>query len=283
MKNWIAALTMLPFSCLQAQTQINSFDDVQYWVGSGQNRAVVVLQWNDGLNPASVAWGYRWDGAATGLDMLRAIAGSTIVTDPAGDPVSAGSGADERLRLGLVQYSFGLSILSLEYATPGAPARTQSDWFSGYWEYFIRGGNFEYYDWNTQSTAVYNAPGSNTYSADSWASAPVGAGDRPLIDGAWDAYSFALGFTTAAVQSPTAAPLPVPVASCILNHDGRPVVSALSKTGFSYTMEYSDSLPGSWNSMGQSEPGTGGMLFFVDETVPRPPQRFYRIAVTQIP
>ena len=103
MKKWFVALLALPMPGLQAQPRVDSFDQIQYWVGSGQNRAALVLQWNDGGNPVSLAWGYRWDGSASGLDMLRAVAGSTQIDDPAGDPVDSGAGADNRLRLGLHQ------------------------------------------------------------------------------------------------------------------------------------------------------------------------------------
>jgi len=282
MKKWIAALLALPLSCLQAQTLVNSFDNIQYWVGSGQKRAALVLQWNDGLTPVSVAWGYRWDGEATGIDMLRAIAGGTSIEDPAGDPVALGSGADERLRLGLVQYSFGLSVLSIIYSPSDGATRTQSDWFSGYWQYLIRGGNFEYYDWDTGGTALYNVAGSNVYNSAAWTSAPVGGGERPLIDGSWDAYSFAPEFAVQSVQQPVAAKLPVPAAACVMDQ-GVPGVSALTKVGFHYQLEYSESAAGPWNAMGNSVPGTGGEIVFQDVTSELPPQRFYRIAVRQTP
>jgi hypothetical protein len=283
MKKWIAAMLGLPVFGLHAQTPINSFDDIQYWVGSGQNRAALVLQWNDGLKPVSVAWGYRWDGDATGIDMLRAIAGSTVVTVPFTEEVlETGEGADSRLSLGLDQYGFGLSVLSLSYAPGEGALRTQSDWDAGYWEYLIRGGSFEYYDWEANDTAFYDVAGSVSYSADGWTSAPIGAGDRGLIDGAWDAYSFAPGFATRAVEQPFAAALPVPAASCDMQH-GSPRVSALSKTNFVYQMEYSNDPSGPWSPMGDGEPGTGGVMVFVDETAELPPQRFYRIAVTQAP
>ena len=282
MKKWIAAFFALPLSSLHAQTLVDSLDNIQFWVGTGQNRAALVLQWNDGLNPVSVAWGYRWDGTATGIDMLRAIAGHTSIEDPAGDPVGSGSGADERLALGLVQYSFGLSILSIDYSPSGNPVRTQSDWFSGYWQYLIRGGSFEYYDWETGGTALYNVAGSVSYDAAAWTSAPVGGGERPLIDGAWDAYSFAPAFAVEAVQQPVAASLPVPAANCVM-HQGLPTVSASTKVGFYYQLEHSESPAGPWYAMGGSEPGTGGQLVFEDQTPELPLQRFYRIAVRQAP
>jgi hypothetical protein len=282
MKKILAAALALPLSCLCAQAQIDGFNNIQYWIGAGANRAALVLQWNDGLTPLSVAWGYRWDGEATGLHMLRAIAGTTRIEDPAGDPVGSATGADNRLSLGLVEYSFGLSVLSLEYWPKVGPVRTRNDWFSGYWQYLIRGGNFEYDDWETGDTAVYDVAGSGIYAPQAWTSSPIGAGERPLLDGAWDAYSFAPSFQPQPVEQPVAASLPVPEVSCAMDQ-GKPSVSVPSKSGFLYQLEYSGDIAGPWKPTGQSEPGTGGEIIFQDETPELPPQRFYRIVVRQAP
>lgn len=51
-----------------------TFDDIQYWVGTGANQAAFVVQWNDGKNSDALVWGFRWDGNATGQDMLKEIA-----------------------------------------------------------------------------------------------------------------------------------------------------------------------------------------------------------------
>lgn len=62
-----------------------SLDDIQIWTGSGTNRAALVIEWNSpeiinngNTVPAPVAnktlvWGYRFNGAATGTQMLTAI------------------------------------------------------------------------------------------------------------------------------------------------------------------------------------------------------------------
>ncbi len=282
MKKMIVALLALGLTGLHAQALVNSFENIQYWVGSGPHRAALVLQWNDGLQPVSVAWGYRWDGEATGMDMLRAIAGTTRIEDPAGDLVRTGWGADGRLSLGLVEYSFGLSVLSLEYSPREGGARTQSDWFSGYWQYLIRGGNFEYDDWATDDTALFDEAGSSIYAPGAWSSSPVGAGDRPLIDGAWDAYGFAAEFTPQPVGQPVAAKLPVPAVSCLMR-EGKPIVALLSQNNIIYQLEYRDHIADPWNSMGARELGTGGELIFQDDSTDLPPRRFYRIALQQVP
>ncbi|MCE5314528.1 MAG: PEP-CTERM sorting domain-containing protein [Armatimonadota bacterium] len=50
-----------------------SFDDIRLWAGSGSNRAAIVIDWNDGISPESIVWGFRWDGTATGRTMLNAV------------------------------------------------------------------------------------------------------------------------------------------------------------------------------------------------------------------
>ena len=282
MKKINTALLALILTSLQLQALVGSLDNIEYWVGAGANRAALVVQWNDGLTPVSVAWGYRWDGTATGLDMLRAIAGSTRVEDPAGEPAGGGMGADDRLNLGLVKYDFGLSVLSLEYLPSAGATRTQSDWYSGYWQYLIRGGKFEYYDWATEGTALYDEAGSNSYESGAWTSSPIGAGDRPLIDGAWDAYAFAAEFITEPLVQPLAATIPVPFVTFRMDQ-GQPSVAVISQPGFIYQLQYTDDVAGPWNPMGDGETGTGGELIFQDVGTDLPATRFYRIAVRQVP
>ena len=48
-----------------------SFDDINYWVGEGENEAALVIDWNDAKAPQSLVWGYRWSDTATGEDMLN--------------------------------------------------------------------------------------------------------------------------------------------------------------------------------------------------------------------
>lgn len=52
-----------------------SASDIQYWVGTGSNQAVVIIGWDD--NPSNnnfaLAWGVRWNGTATAANMLDTI------------------------------------------------------------------------------------------------------------------------------------------------------------------------------------------------------------------
>ena len=208
MKRILVALALAaPFT---AKSQlITSFSDIKQWTGSGTNQAALVLQWNDGLAPTSLAWGYRWNGAATGFQLLTAVAGKTIVREPAGGAVITNLfGADTNLTLTVERYGFGDAVYSMVYSRAGI-TRTQEDWDSGYWAYSIFGGNFQYpvYDdeWNLIGTNTYATLGSTVYSNVSWFTSPIGASARGLVNGSWDSWSFAAGLTNVPVAQPAAA------------------------------------------------------------------------------
>jgi hypothetical protein len=216
-----ALLLVVGAFALRAQTLVQSFDDIQFWSGSGTNRSALVLQWNDGGTPTSLAWGYRWSGNATGIGMLKAIAGSTTVTAP-GDPTTVlgtSTGSDSRMTLTMERYGFGDSLFAIGF-NDGNQNRTRADWATGYWAYSVFGGNFSYptYDanWIYTGDANYLQIGSVNYSSVSWFSSPIGASDRKLVDGSWDAFSFAPGFTTSAVMQPFAASVPEPSAAILV-------------------------------------------------------------------
>lgn len=85
-------------------------DDIQFWIGSGTNRAGLVIEWstpestNYSTVPAPIAdkslvWGYRFNGTATAAQMFQAIVA-----------------ADPRLyALGVIDPSYGLGIYSIGY------------------------------------------------------------------------------------------------------------------------------------------------------------------------
>ena len=184
-----------------------SLDDVQFWTGTGNNRAALVIDFNDAKAPAeSLVWGYRWNGSATGEDMLRAVIA-----------------ADLRLYAKRKTFSFGTANLGIGYdsnnngfaisdgtsfdpitgiaagdenhadgATPtDAADHYREGWFTGFFDYF------------TASASPFGGGGT-------WTESQVGAGDRALTDGAWDGLSFAPNFTATAPDQPTAAAAAVP-------------------------------------------------------------------------
>ncbi len=145
-----------------------SFACVDNWTGSGQNSAAVAIDWNDGKNQETLVWGYRWDGEATGEDMLTAIAS-----------------ADSRLFVYTEDSAYGTALKSIGYDldddgfTPGedetcTPGDTDDHfchgWMTnGYWSY-----------WTSTDDAL-----------DTWTASMDGIGGRNLSDGDWDGLSFA--------------------------------------------------------------------------------------------
>ena len=179
---WMAAGAAFMVWASEAAT----FDDVQFWVGQGTNRAILVIDWADGLAPEALFWGYQWDGDATGLDMLLAVVR-----------------ADWRLFGHLGQFGWGTAVFGLGYDRDGDGAfgvspdpgfdaagvawstnpndsRVATDaedhwregWNSGYWAYYLKSDE-----------------------ASAWGASMVGAADRVLTDGVWDGWRFAPGFT----------------------------------------------------------------------------------------
>ncbi len=104
----------LVFSLLSALLFVSnvraiSLDDIQFWTGSGTNRAAMVIHWsapevrnNTSVpNPVaekSLVWGYSWNGTNTAKNMFDAIVA-----------------ADHRLFVAGHQFSFGFSVYSIGY------------------------------------------------------------------------------------------------------------------------------------------------------------------------
>lgn len=62
-------------STLHAQFQ---FSDVAFWTGSGPDSTVLIVDFKDGTDDSSYAWGYRYSGTATGSDLLQAVATADV-------------------------------------------------------------------------------------------------------------------------------------------------------------------------------------------------------------
>jgi len=71
-----SALALLATAPMQAQT----FDlsQVEFWVGTGSDSSVFVIDFHDLSGVPSHAWGYLHDGTATGGDMLNAIVAADV-------------------------------------------------------------------------------------------------------------------------------------------------------------------------------------------------------------
>ncbi len=159
---------------------------MQNWSGTGPNRAVFVVDWDEPSPDSILAWGYRFSGSATSEDMLLAAAAA----DPRlflrlGSPGSFGTpvygiGYDRD------QDGFALSDGTLfqdgvAYTGPsdGATAVDPDDsyqegWFDGSWSYFV---------------GARSVPSCER----DWQAAGTGISSRILQQGDWDGFRFSLG------------------------------------------------------------------------------------------
>jgi hypothetical protein len=200
-RNTLRNLLSAALATFTLTTPAATMEDVQFWVGAGANEAALVIDWRDGKTAESLLWGYRWDGTATGLDMLEAV----VTTDP-------------RLFAHLGTYVWGTATFGLGYdlndnggfaVSPAlgfdsgglavdinpddnrvavdAADHWLEGWNNGFWAYYLKDS-----------------------AADSWTSALSGPGERVLANGVWDGFSFAPGFTSSEPSEPMAATVPEP-------------------------------------------------------------------------
>mgnify|MGYP003574935161 CR=1 FL=1 len=165
-----------------------NFDDIVYWVGTGTNEAAFVVQWNDSKNPDALVWGFRWNGTATGEDMLKAIAKTdkrffTLLYQGTqfGSAVG-GLGFDLDGNDTNALYKSGNTTYPLypvdgiinttsydfdDYTAKDADDHWGSAWYTGYWSYWVKDP--------TDSDFGYSG---------------LGASSRQLVNGSWDVWNF---------------------------------------------------------------------------------------------
>ena len=262
----------------------STFDEITFWTGSGEKRAALVIQWNDGVSPASILWGFRWSGEARGIDMLKAIAGSTVSRDDGQSTFlpDTSTGADPRLALSLINYSFGKAVEAVVF-TNREVVRTQNDWSTGYWEYNIFGGTFNYplYDanWTYVGETTYSQTGNDTYSSVNWFSSPIGASDRILIDGSWDALSFALDFKSTPLEEPSPVPPPPPTTKSIrITSSSELEITFTTTQNITYQLDSkTDLLASNWIPLTSSFAASSTETIFLLPMDPLIPKQFFRL------
>ncbi|MCE5269134.1 MAG: PEP-CTERM sorting domain-containing protein [Planctomycetaceae bacterium] len=188
MRRGILGLFVLLAASVADAGVVSSFNDIQYWVGNGQNRAALVIDWaGDSSTDQSWVWGFRWDGAATGEDMLQAIV--------AADPALYERVGPRHAVYGLPLYGLGYDLnhngvfgISDETAfSPttgiattgvhdGAVATDSGDlykegWDTGFWNYGI-------------------SVGGNPFGAGHWGPSDVGMSVTTLADGDWNGFAY---------------------------------------------------------------------------------------------
>jgi len=201
-----ALISCIFLACLPtaASADAFSFDDIRYWVGTGDNRAALVIDWvENGADPPALVWGYRWDGAATGADMLRDV----VTADDRLFAKFGGSIADPVSVYGIGYDANDDGAFALDDATTFDDAGTAitepadaatsinsgdhyaEGWYLGFWHY---------------GTAT-----ANPFDGGAWADAPQGMAGHNLANGGWDSWTYSATFNFSAfAANPQAAPSP---------------------------------------------------------------------------
>ena len=221
--SWLALAGLL----LASKSPAVSLNDIQFWVGSGTNRAALVVEWSTPESfgyttvPAPVAdkalvWGYRFNGTATGIQMFNAIVAAdprlysvevvypTYGTSVYGIGFHLGGGGDLGIADGSTTNFFtdGLLTNATVDIDAAAPLNTGDLYWGGF-----NGPNWE--TWNELGDAggFFNAPdrGTNAYwtSTDptydssgfqgQWELAQAGLSSLQLTNGSWIGFSVAAG------------------------------------------------------------------------------------------
>lgn len=149
-----------------------SVGDLPAILGSGPETAVLVIDFNNGVDPDSFAWSYRFGGEnVSGADLLLAIAAS----DPALTVSHGGTGED------------GFFLTAVRYEYKGTLYEQEGVYPTASWGYYLAGG--------TAGGANVAVAGGNEF-PEIWEASMVGASDtafgslgRILSDGAWDYWS----------------------------------------------------------------------------------------------
>lgn len=165
-----------------------TMDDIKFWVGTGSQKAALVIEWHDGKTPDALVWGYKWDGEKYGIDMIRDIVQAdprltflTHMTGPMGYTIG---GLGYHIDKSGNQYL----IYNNDTKNPIYPEKgivstdkynydkwTYSDtkdhwcagWYNGYWSYWVKDNR-----------------------TDAWEYSNWGASSRKLVNGSWDGWSF---------------------------------------------------------------------------------------------
>lgn len=191
-------------------TSTINFSDIQYWVGSGTNEAAFVVQWNDSKNPDALVWGFRWNGNATGEDMLKAIAQADqrfftlLYPGTQFGTAVGGMGFDLNGQNTNALYKNGNTTYPLypvggivnttaydfdNYTAADAADHWGAGWYNGYWSYWVK----------DPTDADFGYSG-------------VGATSRVLQNGSYDVWNFNAGMASFPI-SPTLTPVSAYMAS----------------------------------------------------------------------
>jgi hypothetical protein len=195
-----------------------SLDDIQLWAGSGTNRAALVVEWNSPVLfnyssvPAPIAnktmvWGYRFNGTATGTQMLDAILAAdpklyVMVNEAYGTFVTGiGYNLNDNGIIGLTDdlstnyFTNGLLTNNdTSFADSAAPVNFGDLYWGGYfgpnWQVWTEAGDSGgFYSSPNRGSSPYWNP--NTMTQGQWTYSVAGLDDLPLTNGSWIGFSVA--------------------------------------------------------------------------------------------
>lgn len=280
MKKILPALASLAIAMswtAHAQLVTNT-NNIIFWVGSGTNASVLVLDFQDGKQKQAFAWGYRYNNPApSGARMLLAI----DAADPNLSLTYSGT-AESDIFVRQISYFDGSAQHS----------QTVGDFTNsfGYWGYFVTGGTAYDLTEDTQLFLDQIGPAGGAGLPSVWLESPCGASDvsfgkpgRFLGRSSWDAWVFGEWGATPAAQiyaAPIPAlPRPQPAVHFATN---RAVVTVPTVAGHSYRLSHSGSPGGPWTNEPTAFSATNAGLvaltnFFSQGTS----HRFYRVIVSR--
>lgn len=136
MKKVYKNLLIMMFAILFANNLFAQFgfDAITFWVGTGSNQAMLVVDFNDSSTTECYAWGYRFDGTKTGEEMLNDIAAAdtNFVIDISGGFLNSISYKEHSGLPGAPDYWMTFSGTSLSDWTMNSGISTEltnNDWF----------------------------------------------------------------------------------------------------------------------------------------------------------
>ena len=208
-----ASLLLIGTLGVKAQTLVQSFDYIEFWTGSGENRSALVVEFNSSTNPFSVVWGYKWSGGTNLQTMMFDLAG--VIT---GGPASV-MGSDSRLSISVTYFAgLGYSIDALTYDQSGLGGA----WPPG----TLNLGGWDGTNWNN----LFSFAGTSAWPSTSFNYSQFGMADTSLVNGGWYGWILSNGPQTYNFAQPFAAPIPEPsVAILVLVASGLFVVRHLKR------------------------------------------------------
>lgn len=202
-----------------------TFDDIESWAGEGANRAALVIQWNADGETSALVFGFRWNGQATGADMLKAVVKAnprlyalmqytnvSSPTDPNGGYTLNGIGwdKDDDGDIRLIDTGNDNAVYTspdgfFEHPRGYVPGHGGSSDYD--YDNWIAGDTDDYWDagWYQSYWSYWVGSSATTLSYSG-----VGASGRVLSDGAWDAWNFSRNFGSYSLKEFEAAPQPIP-------------------------------------------------------------------------